>query len=300
MLTHDEVSGAVIFAGRTDRGAVVLVAEFFRSGIVFVTRSYENIVRSIRRLFRRHTDWLAAGQCTRNSDIFVGWQIDVVVCARFFIATDVQVTGNTECIAGKIHAAAVVCRGISGDAAAVHRKRAFILKINTAAITGCSITGDARRFGNGHITTRITLVKHTAALYSRIVFNHAVAGYDESVDLRPDAAAIALRYVITDGAAVYIHSTAHHRHAAGVCYGVVITDGTVVHRKCATGMRAYTTTAVVRPGIFLMVIADGAAIHFKSAVLCLHTCTTSPRAWIISMIAADRSAVHGKCGGSAV
>lgn len=50
MLTHDEVSGAVIFAGRTDRGAVVLVAEFFRSGIVFVTRSYENIVRSIRRL----------------------------------------------------------------------------------------------------------------------------------------------------------------------------------------------------------------------------------------------------------
>ena len=65
-------------------------------------------------------------------------------------------------------------------------------------------------------------------------------------------------------------------------------------------MRAYTTTAVVRIGIFLMVIADGAAIHFKSAVLYLHTCTTSPRAWIIGMIAADLSAVHGKCGGSGV
>ena len=46
MLTHDEVSGAVIFAGRTDRGAVVLVAEFFRSGIVFVTRSYENMTKT--------------------------------------------------------------------------------------------------------------------------------------------------------------------------------------------------------------------------------------------------------------
>ena len=272
MLTHDEVSGAVILAGRTDRSVVVLVAEFFRSGIVFGTRSYANIVRSIRRLFRRHTDWIAAGQCTRNIDIFVGWQIDVVVCARFFIATDVQVTGNTECIAAKIHAAAVACRGISGD---------------------------ARRFGNGHSITRRTIV-NTTALYSRIVFNHAVAGYDESVDVRPDAAAIALRYVITDGAAVYIHSTAHNRHATGVCYGLIITDDTAVHRKCATGMRAYTTTAVVRPGIFLIVIADGAAIHFKSAVLYLHTCTTSPRAWIIGMIAADRSAVHGKCGGSGV
>ena len=299
MLTHDEVSGAVILAGRTDRGAVVLVAEFFRSGIVFGTRSYANTARSIRRLFRRHTDWLAAGQCTRNSEIFVGWQIDVVVCARFFIATDVQVTGNTECIAVKIHAAAVACRGISGDAAAVHCKRAFLIEINTAAITGCSITGDARRFGNGHSITRRTIV-NTTALYSRIVFNHAVAGYDESVDLRPDAAAIALRYVTTDGAAVYIHSTAHNRHAAGVCYGLIITDDTAVHRKCATAMRAYTTTAVVRIGIFLMVIADGAAIHFKSAVLYLHTCTTSPRAWIIGMIAADRSAVHGKCGGSGV
>ena len=301
MLTHDEVSGAVILAGRTDRGAVVLVAEFFRSGIVFVTRSYANIVRSIRRLFRCHTDWLAAGQCTHNSDIFVGWQIDVVVCARFFIATDVQVTGNTECIAAKIYTAAVACRSISGDAAAVHRKRAFILKINTAAITGCSITGDARRFGNGHITTRITMVKHTTAHYSRIVFNHAVAGYFEFVAVRADAAARSVRCVITDGSTVYIHSTtAPHRHAAGVCFGVVITDGTAVHRKCATGMRAYTTTAVVRPGIFLIVIADGAAIHFKSAVLYLHTCTTSPRAWIIGMIAADRSAVHGKCGGSGV
>ena len=300
MLTHDEVSGAVILAGRTDRGAVVLVAEFFRSCIVFGTRSYANIVRSIRRLFRRHTDWIAAGQCTRNSDIFVGWQIDVVVGAIFCVAVYLHTAGNTECIAAKIYTAAVACRGVSGDAAAVHRKRAFILKINTAAITGCSITGDARRFGNGHITTRITLVKHTAALYSRIVFNHAVAGYDESVDLRPDAAAIALRYVITDGAAVYIHSTAHNRHAAGVCYGLIITDDTAVHRKCATAMRAYTTTAVVRIGIFLMVIADGAAIHFKSAVLYLHTCTTSPRAWIIGMIAADRSAVHGKCGGSGV
>ena len=300
MLTHDEVSGVAILAGRTDRGAVVLVDEFFRRGIVFVTRSYANIARSIRRLFRRHTDWIAAGQCTRNSNRFVGWQIDVVVCARFFIATDVQVTGNTECIAAKIYAASVACRGISGDAAAVHRKRAFILKINTAAITGCSITGDARRFGNGHITTRITLVKHTAALYSRIVFNHAVAGYDESVDVRPDAAAIVVRCVITDGAAVYIHSTiAPHRHAAGLCYGVVITDGTVVHRKCATGMRAYTTTAV-RPSLFLIVIADGAAIHFKSAVLYLHTCTTKPPALRIGMIAADLSAVHGKCGGSGV
>ena len=151
MLTHDEVSGAAILAGRTDRDAVVLVAEFFRSGIVFGPRSYANIVRSIRRLFRRHTDWIAVGQCTHNSDIFVGWQIDVVVCARFFIATDVQVTGNTECIAAKIHAAAVACRGISGDAAAVYRKRAFLIEINTAAITGCSITGDARRVGNGHI-----------------------------------------------------------------------------------------------------------------------------------------------------
>ena len=299
MLTHDEVSGAVILAGRTDRGAVVLVAEFFRSGIVFGTRSYANIVRSIRRLFRRHTDWIAAGQCTHNSDIFVGWQIDVVVCARFFIATDVQVTGNTECIAAKIYAASVACRGVSGDAAAVHCKRAFLIEINTTAITGCSITGDARRFGNGHSITRRTIV-NTTALYSRIVFNHAVAGYYESVDVRPDAAAIIVRCVITDGAAVYIHSTAHHRHAAGVCYGVVIIDGAAVHRKCATAMRAYTTTAVVRIGIFLMVIADGAAIHFKSAVLYLHTCTTSPRAWIIGMIAADRSAVHGKCGGSVV
>ena len=154
MLTHYEVSGAAIFDDRTDRNAVVLVAEFFRSGIVFGTRSYANIVRSIRRLFRRHTDWIAAGQCTRNSNIFVGWQIDVVVCARFFIATDVQVTGNVECIAVKMHAAARAvraCRGVSGDAAAVHCKRAFTLKINTAAITGCSITGDARRVGNGHI-----------------------------------------------------------------------------------------------------------------------------------------------------
>ena len=299
MLTHDEVSGAVILAGRTDRGAVVLVAEFFRSGIVFGTRSYANIVRSIRRLFRRHTDWLAAGQCTRNSNIFVGWQIDVVVCARFFVATDVQVTGNVECIAVKIHAAAVACRGVSGDAAAVHCKRAFLIEINTAAITGCSITGDARRFGNGHSITRRTIV-NTAALYSRIVFNHAVAGYDESVDVRPDAAAIALRCVITDGAAVYIHSTAHHRHAAGVCYGLIITDDTAVHRKCATGLRAYTTATVVRPCIFRMVIADGAAIHCKSAVLYLHTCTIRPKALRIGMIAADRSAVHGKCGGSGV
>ena len=299
MLTHDEVSGAVILAGRTDRGAVVLVVEFFRSGIVFGTRSYANIVRSIRRLFRRHTDWLAAGQCTRNSNIFVGWQIDVVVCARFFVATDVQVTGNVECIAVKIHAAAVACRGVSGDAAAVHCKRAFLIEINTAAITGCSITGDARRFGNGHSITRRTIV-NTAALYSRIVFNHAVAGYDESVDVRPDAAAIALRCVITDGAAVYIHSTAHHRHAAGVCYGLIITDDTAVHRKCATGLRAYTTATVVRPCIFRMVIADGAAIHCKSAVLYLHTCTIRPKALRIGMIAADRSAVHGKCGGSGV
>ena len=161
MLTHDEVSGAVILAGRTDRSAVVFVAEFFRSGMVFVTRSYANIVRSTRRLFRHHTDWIAAGQCTRNSDIFVGWQIDVVVCARFFIAIDVQVTGNVECSALKIHAAARAvraCRGVSGDAAAVHCKRAFTLEINTAAITGCSITGDARRFGNGHIITRRTIV----------------------------------------------------------------------------------------------------------------------------------------------
>ena len=219
MLTHDEVSGAVILAGRTDRGVVVLVAEFFRRGIVFGTRSYANIVRSIRRLFRRHTDWIAAGQCTRNSDIFVGWQIDVVVCARFFIATDVQVTGNTECIAAKIHAAAVACRGISGDAAAVHCKRAFLIEINTAAIMGCSITGDARRFGNGHSITRRTIV-NTTALYSRIVFNHAVAGYDEFVAVRADAAASFVRCVITDGAAVYIHSTtAPHHHAAGVCCG---------------------------------------------------------------------------------
>ena len=63
-------------------------------------------------------------------------------------------------------------------------------------------------------------------------------------------------------------------------------------------MRAYTTTAVVRIGIFLMVIADGAAIHCKSAVLYLHTCTTRPPALRIGMIAADRSAVHGKYGGS--
>ena len=62
-------------------------------------------------------------------------------------------------------------------------------------------------------------------------------------------------------------------------------------------MRAYTTTAVVRHGIFLIVIADGAAIHFKSAVVYLHTCTTRPPALCIGMIAADRSAVHGKCGG---
>ena len=300
MLTHDEVSGAVIFAGRTDRGAVVLVAEFFRSGIVFVTRSYENIVRSIRRLFRRHTDWIAAGQCTRNNDIFVGWQIDVVVCARFFIATDVQVTGNTECIAAKIYAASVACRGVSGDAAAVHCKRAFLIEINTAAITGCSITGDARRFGNGHSITRRTIV-NTTALYSRIVFNHAVAGYDEFVAVRADAAASFVRCVITDGAAVYIHSTtAPHHHAAGVCCGVVIIDGTAVHRKCATGLRAYTTATVVRPCIFRMVIADGAAIHCKSAVLYLHTCTIRSPAIRIGMIAADRSAVHGKCGGSGV
>ena len=162
MLAHDEVSGAAIFADdRTDRSAVVLVVEFFRSGIVFGTQSYANIVRSIRRLFRRHTDWIAAGQCTRNGNTFIVWQIDIVVCARFFIATDVQVTGNVECSALKIHAAARAvraCRGVSGDAAAVHCKRAFTLEINTAAITGCSITGDARRFGNGHIITRRTIV----------------------------------------------------------------------------------------------------------------------------------------------
>ena len=299
VFTCDEVS-SVAADNCTNRDiSVVLVLKFFRIGIVFVTRSYENIVRSIRRRFRRHTDWIAAGQCTRNSDIFVGWQIDVVVCARFFIATDVQVTGNTECIAAKIYTAAVAVRGVSGDAAAVHCKRAFTLKINTAAITGCSITGDVRRFGNGHITTRITIVKHTTALYSRIVFNHAVAGYFEFVAVRADAAASSVRCVITDGAAVYIHSTtAPHCHAAGVCFGVVITDGTAVHRKCATGLRAYTATAVVRPGIFLIVIADGASIHFKSAVLYLHTCTTSPPAVLIDMIAADRSAVHVKCGGS--
>ena len=151
MLTHDEVSGVAILAGRTDRGAVVLVDEFFRSGIVFAARSYANIVRSIRRLFRRHTDWIAAGQCTRNSDIFVGWQIDVVVGAIFCVAVYLHTAGNTECIAAKIYTAAVACRGVSGDAAAVHCKRAFTLKINTAAITGCSITGDARRVGNGHI-----------------------------------------------------------------------------------------------------------------------------------------------------
>ena len=145
MLTHDEVSGAAIFADRTDRNAVVLVAEFFRSGIVFGTRSYANIVRSIRRLLRRYTDF-AAGQFTRNSDIFFGRQIDVVVCARFFIATDVQVTGNVECSALKIYTAAVACRSVFGDAAAVHRKRAFIvLKTNAAAITGCSVTGNFRR-----------------------------------------------------------------------------------------------------------------------------------------------------------
>ena len=298
MLTHDEVSGAAIFADRIDRNAVVLVAEFSWIGIAFAARSYANIVRSIRRLLRRYTDF-AAGQFTRNIDIFVGRQIDVVICTLFFVATDVYIAGNYECIAIEMHAAAVACRGISGDAAAVHCKRAFLIEINTAAITGCSITGDARRFGNGHSITRRTIV-NTTALYSRIVFNHAVAGYYESVDVRPDAAAIIGRCVITDGAAVYIHSTAHHRHAAGVCYGVVIIDGAAVHRKCATAMRAYTTTAVVRIGIFLMVIADGAAIHFKSAVLYLHTCTTSPRAWIIGMIAADRSAVHGKCGGSGV
>ena len=298
MLAHDEVSGAAIFADRTDRNAVVLVAEFFRSGIVFGTRSYVNIVRIIRRLLRRYTDF-AAGQFTRNSDIFVGRQIDVVVCARFFIATDVQVTGNTECIATKIYTAACAVCGVSGDAAAVHCKRAFTLKINTAAITGCSITGDACRFGNGHITTRITIVKHTTARYSRIVFNHAVAGYFEFVAVRADAAASSVRCVITDSAAVYIHSTiAPHRHAAGVCYGVVITDGTAIHFKSATGLRAYTATAVVRLGIFLIVIADGASIHFKSAGLYLHTCTTSPPAFLIGMIAADRSAVHGKYGGS--
>ena len=152
MVTHDEVSGVAIFSDdRTDRGDVVLVLKLFRSGIVFGTRSYVNIVRSIRRRFRRHTDWIAAGQCTRNGNIFVGWQIDVVVCARFFIATDVQVTGNTECPALKIYTAAVACRSVSGDAAAVHRKRAFTFETNTAAITGCSITGDARRVGNGHI-----------------------------------------------------------------------------------------------------------------------------------------------------
>ena len=147
MLTHDEVSGAAIFADdRTDRSAVVLVAEFFRSGIVFGTRSYANIVRSIRRLFRRHTDWIAAGQCTRNSDIFVGWQIDVVVCARFFIAIDVQVTGNVEYPALKIYTAAVACRSVSGDAATVQHKCAFtVLKTNAAAITGCSVTGNFRR-----------------------------------------------------------------------------------------------------------------------------------------------------------
>ena len=163
MLTYDEVSGAAIFADdRTDRSAVVLILKISRISIVFLLQiSYANILRSIRRLFRRHTDWIAAGQCTRNGNTFIVWQIDIVVCAQFFIATDVQVTGNVECSVLKIHAAARAvraCRGVSGDAAAVHCKRAFTLEINTAAITGCSITGDARRFENGHIITRRTIV----------------------------------------------------------------------------------------------------------------------------------------------
>ena len=146
MLTHYEVSGAAIFDDRTDRNAVVLVAEFFRSGIVFGTRSYANKVRSIRRLFRCHTDWIAAGQCTRNGNTFIVWQIDVVVCAHFFIATDVQVTGNVECPALKIYTTTVACRSVSGDAAAVQHKCAFtVLKTNAAAITGCSVTGNFRR-----------------------------------------------------------------------------------------------------------------------------------------------------------
>ena len=146
MLTHDEVSGAVILAGRTDRSAVVLVAEFFRIGIVFGTRSYANIARSIRRLFRRHTDWIAAGQFTRNIDIFVGRQIDVVICTLFFVATDVYIARNYECIAIEMHTTTVACRSISGDAATVQHKCAFtVLKTNAAAITGCSVTGNFRR-----------------------------------------------------------------------------------------------------------------------------------------------------------
>ena len=118
MLTHYEVSGAAIFDDRTDRNAVVLVAEFFRSGIVFETRSYANIVRSIRRLFRCHTDWIAAGQFTRNGNTFIVWQIDVVVGAIFCVAVYLHTAGNTECIATKIY---------------------------TAAITGCSVIGNFRR-----------------------------------------------------------------------------------------------------------------------------------------------------------
>ena len=56
MLTHDEVSGAVILAGRTDRGAVVLVAEFFRSGIVFVDINADKSKSSNDEVYT----WLAA------------------------------------------------------------------------------------------------------------------------------------------------------------------------------------------------------------------------------------------------
>ena len=97
MLTHNEVSGASASTDdRTNRGSIVLVLKFFRFGIAFVARSYANIVRTIRYCFRRHADFLVTGQFARDGDIFVGRQIDIVVCTGFFVATDFHTAGNCE------------------------------------------------------------------------------------------------------------------------------------------------------------------------------------------------------------
>ena len=145
MFAHDKF-GAAATDNRTDReGIIVLIQKFFRVGTGFVTCSYPNIARTIRRCFRRHADFVAAGQFTRNGNIFVGWQIDIVVDAIFRVATDVYTAGNFDCIAVfavEVHTAAVSRRIVSGDAATVYRKCTTVFHSNTSAISGCSVAGD--------------------------------------------------------------------------------------------------------------------------------------------------------------
>ena len=300
MFAHDKF-GAAATDNRTDReGIVVLVLKFFRIGIDFVACSYANIARTIRRCFRRHADFFATGQFVTDINIFTSWQVDIVVLTIFLVATDVYTAVNYECIAVEIHTTAVTRRLVSGDAAAAHCKRSeatsLAVHINTAAISGCNVTSDFHRIGNGHITIRVTVIKHSGAVCRLIVFNHAFAGYCEVTIVRPYTAAISIRRVITNRAAVHLHRTAHDRHATAVCFRSVVADGTVIHDKLTAALHIYTTAAIAVTGIlnFLIVIADGAAIHFKCAVLYFHTCTAVPPAVNIRMIAADRAAVHDK------